>query len=267
MNNKVNKVLLAKQLGIARSTLYYVSKQASKDWYTKQLIEQVLHNHPSYGHKRIAIELKLNKKRILRVMNLYGIKPYRRIVNKYKKTKVASGIYPNLLLFNIPQYENHIWVSDFTHVSWKKRNVYIGTILDLYTKRVIGYSVMLSHTVWLVKNTLFCALNTNQRPSIFHSDNGSEFDAKSFKEILINLNISISRSRPACPWENGYQESFYGKFKVDLGEVNRFETLGELVYEIYQTIWKYNNTRIHTILKCSPNEFKRRCDIIKELEN
>ena len=51
----------------------------------------------------------------------------------------------------------------------------------------------------------------------------------------------ISRSRPGCPWENGHQESFYDKFKVDLGDPNRFKTLGELVAEIYRTVWDYNN--------------------------
>ncbi|HEY9583753.1 MAG TPA: integrase core domain-containing protein, partial [Candidatus Paceibacterota bacterium] len=64
-----------------------------------------------------------------------------------------------------------------------------------------------------------------------------------------------SRSAPGCPWENGYQESFYDKFKIDLGDPNRFEILGELVYEIYRLIRVYNNTRIHTALKMSPVQF------------
>ena len=59
-------------------------------------------------------------------------------------------------------------------------------------------------------------------------------------------------SEKGSPWENGYQESFYSHFKVDLGDTNRFETLGELVYEIYQTIFRYNNRRIHTALKMPP---------------
>ena len=55
--------------------------------------------------------------------------------------------------------------------------------------------------------------------------------------------------------ENGYQESFYDKFKIDLGDPSRFKTLGELVYEIYQTIYKYNYFRIYTSLKMSPIQF------------
>ena len=67
--------------------------------------------------------------------------------------------------------------------------------------------------------------------------------------------MQISRSKPGCPWENGYQESFYSQFKIDLGDVNRFKNTGELVYEIYQTIYKYNNTRIHSALKMPPVKF------------
>ncbi|MDP3731068.1 MAG: integrase core domain-containing protein, partial [bacterium] len=59
----------------------------------------------------------------------------------------------------------------------------------------------------------------------------------------------------ASPWENGYQESFYNQFKVDLGDPNRFESLGELIYAVYQTIHHYNKDRIHTILKTSPQKY------------
>ena len=62
-------------------------------------------------------------------------------------------------------------------------------------------------------------------------------------------------SKPGCPWENGYQGSFHSQFKVDFGDPARFKTLGELVYEIYQIIYKYNNTRIHSALRMSPVQF------------
>jgi len=70
--------------------------------------------------------------------------------------------------------------------------------------------------------------------------------------------MSISMSRKSSPWENGYHESFYDKFKIDLGDPNRFDDLGELVYEIYQTIHIYNTTRIHTALKMSLREFTKK---------
>ena len=250
-----NQSVLARELGVSRASLYYKPKQPEKDWQTKVLIEEALRDNPSYGHKRLAIHLGINKKRILRVMKIYGIKPYRRHGKKYKKNKPVSAEYPNLLLSEYPQYENHIWAGDFTYLKWKKKTIYVCTILDLYTKKVVGLSVLTNHSAQLTINALLSALNTNQRPVIFHSDNGKEYAAKNYKIILEKLGIQISRSAPGCPWENGYQESFYDKFKIELGDPNRFDTQGELIAEIFSQIYYYNNSRIHTTLKMSPVKF------------
>ncbi len=110
---KENKTAHAKALGIARSTLYYKPKLPDKDWSLKCDIEGVLREHPSYGHKRLAIELKINKKRILRIMKKFGIKPYRRRGKKWKNPdKVQLKIrYPNILMNEFPSYPHHVWVS------------------------------------------------------------------------------------------------------------------------------------------------------------
>jgi hypothetical protein len=73
-----HKGALVNTLQLSRSNLCYQSKQSNKDEITKVLIEEALRYHPSYGHKRLAKHLKINKKRVLRVMNIYNIKPYRR---------------------------------------------------------------------------------------------------------------------------------------------------------------------------------------------
>ena len=107
----------------------------------------------------------------------------------------------------------------------------------------------------LTVQTLANALFHHPRPAIFHSDNGREYEAKVFIAMLERYGITISRSRPGSPWENGHQESFYDKFKMDLGDPNRFKTLGELVAEIYRTLWDYNHTRIHSALRMPPSVF------------
>jgi len=96
---------------------------------------------------------------------------------------------------------------------------------------------------------------SHPRPLIFHSDNGVEYNTRSFSALLERTGVTISRSKPCCPWENGYQESFYSQFKADFGDPSRFKTLGELVLAVYQTIWQYNHTRIHSALKMSPMQF------------
>lgn len=254
----MTKTAFAKSLGVSRSLLYYEHKLPEKDWATKQNIEIVLRDHPSYGHKRLAIHLGINKKRIRRVMRMFGIKPYRRRGRKYKKTKKISVIYANLLFSTIPAYQNHVWVSDFTEMAYKRTRVYVATVMDIFTREIVGVSVSLRKGAPLVLQAFCSALLKHQRPTMFHSDNGKEYEAKVFISVLNELDILVSRSHPGCPWENGYQESFYDKFKIDLGDPNRFSTLGELVYAIYMTVHSYNNRRIHTKLKMPPALFAER---------
>jgi putative transposase len=186
---------------------------------------------------------------------MFGIKAYRRRGKRWKKTKNIKVIYPNMLLTTCPMYANHIWVTDFTYIPFQGKTVYVATVLDLYTRKVVGLAVYTTHATQLVVSAMMSALANNPRPEIFHSDNGSEYNSEVFTDTLQTIGSIISRSAPGCPWENGYQESFYDKFKVDLGDTSRFKTLGELVCEIYQTIWRYNNTRIHTALKMPPVKF------------
>lgn len=264
----MNKKELAKALGISRSLLYYRHKLKEKDWKLKQDIEIILREFPSYGHKRLAIHLKINKKRILRVMNLFGIKPYQRRGKKWRKSKKKElEPYPNLLLTEFPRYLHHIWASDFTEIKWKRKIIYLATVIDLFSREIVGFAVLTNHSSQLVINALLSAIHKHPVPGIIHSDQGSEYLSKAYIEIVLNLGVRISMSRAASPWENGYQESFYGQFEVDLGDPNRFETLGELVYEIYRTIWKYNNQRIHTALKMSPVQFVNQFLIVESVSN
>lgn len=244
---------------MSRSMLYYRHKMPDKDWWLKQQIEIALRKFPSYGHKRLAKHLKANKKRVLRVMKLYGIKPYRRRGKKWKEPgKDYSKEYPNLLLTKFPLYPNYIWASDFTYIQYKKRTLYLATIIDLFTREVVGFSVLLCHSTSLVMNALLSTVNKHPTAEIIHSDQGSEYTSKDYIALVENLGIKISMSKKGSPWENGYQESFYSQFKIDLGDPNRFDHLGELVWQIYKTIHKYNNERIHTKLKMPPAEFAER---------
>jgi transposase InsO family protein len=241
-------------MGVSRSSLYYVATQDAKDWALKVRMEEVLHEHPSYGARRLAQALHVNRKRTQRAMRIYGIKPHRRHGRKYRKIK-AERHFPNLLLGIMPSYPNHVWATDFTELIFHGRKIYVSTILDLFTRRLMGIHVGTRKGSQLTIQTLANAIFHHPRPIIFHSDNGREYEAKAFIALLERYGITISRSRPGSPWENGYQESFYDKFKMDLGDPNRFRTFGELVAGIYRTAWEYNHTRIHSALKMPPSVF------------
>lgn len=255
---KWTKAALAARLGISRSGLYYVSKQFPKDWMLKAEIEKVLEEHPSYGSPRVAQALRVNEKRAARVMRRFGMKAYRRRGRKFRKSGVAKTAYPNLLKTYVPKGPGDVWVADFTYIPWKGTFLYLATVLDAVTREVLGYAVMANHSVALTLESLFHALAHHARPFIFHSDNGREYGAKAFIAALMGIGVRISRSKKGCPQENGMQEAFFSQFKVDLGDPNRFKTLGELVYEVHRLVWDYNHRRIHTALKMPPALFAER---------
>ncbi|MGH9704599.1 MAG: IS3 family transposase [Candidatus Acidiferrales bacterium] len=257
MTEQRNKSALARAMGVSRASLYYRAKQPAKDWALKVRIEEELCELPSYGSRNLAIALRMGRERVRRVMRLFGIKPYRRHGKRYRKRKVKQ-MFPNLLLESMPSYPHHIWATDFTELMFRGQRVYISTILDIFTRRIIAVHVAVRKGAALSVETLMQALMHCPKPAILHSDNGREYMAKAFMDILEACGIAISRSAPGCPWENGYQESFYDKFKVDFGDPNRWKTLGELVAEIHRAIWTYNHTRIHSALRMPPAVFAER---------
>lgn len=255
----LTKTSLAKQQGISLSSLYYKPKLPQKDWNLKNQIEHTLHQHPSYGHKRIALELNINKKRARRVMKLFGIKPYRRRGRKFRKPKDLGIVHHNLVQqLPFPDRQNIIWASDFTYIPFHSRTVYLATIKDIFDRRVVGWCLLTSHAVQLTIGALIDAVEKHGRPEVLHSDQGSEYKSKVYCRFAQRLGIKLSMSHKGSPWENGFQESFYSHFKVDLGDPNRFKTLGELATEIYYQIHYYNTRRIHSKLKMPPQQFALR---------
>ena len=251
-----NHKKLHEVFAVSKSSLYYKSKKYDEDIEIKERIEKVWNDHPSYGHKRLAVALNLNKKRILRVMKKFGIRPYRRHRKPFKRS--IAGIYDkyrNLLKETILTRINQIWVTDFTYLWYKNRFIYVATVIDIYNREVVGVCVLNNHSSGLVIQAIVSALMNHSKPDIIHSDQGSEYTSEIYTDFCFSSGIQISMSDKGSPWQNGYQESFYDKFKIDLGDPNRFDTLGELVYEIYRRIYVYNTTRIHTSLKMSPREF------------
>ncbi len=265
---KITKAVIANKLGISRGMLYYQHKRPVIDEEVKHQIEAVLIEHKAYGHKRIAPELKMNKKRILRVMKKFGIKPHRRIARKPRK-KEDEGKAPdeelNIYKLLCPICPNVVWVSDFTYIKFQGKFIYVATIMDMYTREIIGIAISRFHNQNLVMEAFMDAeKKTGKHPVYLHSDQGSEYTSEAYKVYVKSKEIIISFADKASPWQNGFQESFYGKFKVDLGYMEQFKSLGELIEGIYQTIYYYNNKRRHTSLNMSPVQFRLNYYVRKE---
>lgn len=138
VRRSVNKRELVRELGVSRGSLYYISKREGIDQELKKQSESVMADHLDYGHKRVALHLKMGHNRIRRVMKKYGLKPYRR---KSKKP-------------------------------------------------------------------------------IKKADQGSEYDSEDFIQFVKMIESTWSMSAKGSPWQNGHQESFFGHFKQDSGDLS-----------------------------------------------
>jgi transposase InsO family protein len=240
-------------LGIERKNIYREGKLQAKDEALKAEILKVWLKHPSYGHKRLSMELKVGRNRVLRVMKRFGLKPPRRKSHFYTTRSTTHHTYTNLIKDLKPSKTNQLWCSDLSYIKFQGKFWYLATILDIFTRQVVSCQMGKYHNSELVLTTIKQAIsNTKQPPEIFHTDQGTEFMAKICTDYLEGLGTKISVSDKASPWQNGYQESFFGKFKDEAGDLNRFETAGELIEAVYGQIHYYNHDRIQTKLKMPP---------------
>lgn len=257
---KQTKTALAKKLGISRGMLYYQHKRPISDEKLKEDILEVMKNNPSYGHKRIAIELKVGKKRVRRVMKKFHLMPKKRRGTKFIKPEdlgKPETKYHNLIENFCPIKPGIVWVGDFTHIRFRDSWVYLATVMDIYTREIVGWYLSTNHSKDLIIEAFLDAVERRKlTPVYFHSDQGSEYESEDYLNLLEKEGIIISMSRKSSPWENGYQESFYSGFKLDLGPTNHYQDLGELIEVVAQTIYYYNNQRIHTVLKTAPVKFR-----------
>lgn len=253
-----SKAALARQLGVSRSSLYYKPKQLDKDEALRLRIEDVMQNNPGYGHRRLAIALGMNKKRIRRVMKLFKLKPARRCRTPSKPLDqgLAATNYPDITRVLSPYSPNFLWVSDFSFISYRGNFIYLATVMDLFTKEVIGVAIRNHHRVELVIAAFEDAAQKRKSlPVWVHSDQGNEYRAEQMAIILGESGVKISMSPKSSPWRNGSQESFFGRFKTEFGDPDRFATLEELVAAIYAYIAYYNNARIHSRVRMPPATF------------
>ena len=232
-----------------------------KDEKLKQGIQAVHQQHPAYGHRRVALELGINHKRSQRVMAKYNLRPPRRRTKDYCTRSTPHHTYSNLLKDKHPITQAHqVWCSDLTRLVYHGAVWYLATIEDVATRQVIAKQIGKWHDSQLVLATLQQALATGHKPQIFHSDQGNEFMARRCTAYLEQRGVQISVSDVASPWQNGYVESFFGRLKHELGDLNRFDLPGEMIEAIYRHIHYYNQLRIHTALKMPPAVFASQLD-------
>lgn len=258
---KTTKAALAKELGVSRASLYYKPKKPPCDEEDRKKILSVMADHPAYGHRRVAIALGRNHKKTARLMRKYGLKP--KLRRGWRLTKPDDLGKPETRVENVlkvicPAQPNIVWAGDFIYLWHVDRYWYVATVIDVFAREIVGWHIANHHTTALIIDAFEdAARRSGTAPHYFHSDQGSEYISGAYESLLEQYGTIPSHSRKSSPWQNGFQESFYSNFKLELGDPKRFQHVGELIEAVHRQIRYYNNERIHSALKMPPTAFRK----------
>jgi transposase InsO family protein len=222
-----------------------------------QTIETVYINHKgNYGYPRIYKELhendvKCSKNRVYRRMQALELK-----AKTKKKFRVTTDSNHNLpIKENILNRDftanniNEKWVGDITYIHTKEGWLYLATVIDLYSRAVIGWSMDKTMTKELVCDALNMALIKRNYPSrvIVHTDRGSQYCSKEYQNIINKYNLISSMSRKGNCWDNAVAESFFKTIKSELIYHCSFNSVSEAKNEVFNYIeCYYNRVRRHS---------------------
>lgn len=219
--------------------------------------------------RRLSLHLGWSQNKARRIRTLARV----RIVRPSKKRRYGVSARAEILaapnaLSRFAQYRNELrpqdglsyasmvdsggWVQDFTYLWFERSWHYLAVVLDLKTRRVLGWQLGMRHTSELTHGALTDALNKHPSPTILHSDQGTEYLSYSHQLTCDTYKITLSCSAKSSPWQNGFMERFFGSFKPELGKLTEYKDQAELYEAIALTVHYYNHDRIHTALRMSP---------------
>jgi transposase InsO family protein len=234
-----------------------------------RILEVFEQSKNTYGSRRIYKTLRswgimCYKNQVAKIMRMHGLKP--KTKRKYKVTtdsRHSKNIASNLLQRNFTvEVINKILVGDITYIWTKEGWLYLSTVIDLYSRRVVGWSLSHRLTKELVIKSLRDAI-MRRKPDpgvIFHSDRGSQYASDEFVEFLNNNRIIPSMSRKGNCWDNAVAESFFKTIKSELVWWYNFRTRAEAELRIFEYIEVfYNRNRLHSSNNyMSPVDFERK---------
>ena len=241
-------------LEISKRTYYKYRNAEDKDYYEYLIVKEIFEESKcTYGYRRITEGIKVkygvnfNHKKVLRIMNKYGLKAKcaRRKRNKsYKRIEV--NVKPNLVKrkFNVDA-PNKIWTTDITYLIFEQKRAYLSTILDLYDRKVVAYQISKFNNLNIVIDTLNQAIAKRKDVSglIIHSDQGFQYTSFEYKAICESNGIQISMSRKGTPIDDSPMESFHSILKKETLYNNDITSLQEYIALVEDWIEFYNTKR------------------------
>jgi transposase InsO family protein len=204
-------------------------------------------------------------------MRLHGIRGVcRRRAAAWRSRAVSSEVVAaNVLQRNFDATQpNQKWAGDITFVATREGWLYVAVLLDLYSRRVVGWAMGARITTELAHAALTMAVQHRQvaGPLLHHSDRGSQYTAGQYQQGLTLYGLQCSMSRPGNCWDNAVVESFFASLKTELIHRRRFQTRQEAQTAIFSYIETfYNRRRRHSTLGYrSPMEFEQEAQLVTE---
>lgn len=265
--------LICEALGVSRSGFYaWLSRPRSLRSQTDEVLgtlvrQSFIGSDRTYGARRVwhdvlALGQPCGLHRIERLMRLQALRarPRRRGLPKDcgERNAIASNVLDRQFQADGP---NQKWVADFTYIWTAEGWLYAAAVLDLYSRRIVGWSMQESMTSQLVADALMMAVWRRGKPValLHHSDQGSQYTSEHFQELLKEQGITCSMSRAGEVWDNSAMESFFSSLKTERTAKKIYRSREQARADVFDYIERfYNPTRRHSTLGyVSPIDFER----------
>ena len=270
---------LCKALDVSRSGFHAwltrsPSKRTQEDGRLLALVRQsFITSDRTYGARRVwhdvlAEGFDCGLHRIERLMQRNALKarPRRRYLPPDMGERMVDAIAPNVLdrQFHAPA-PNRKWIADFTYIWTAEGWLYVAAVIDLFSRRVVGWSMSTSMTAQLVADALLMAIWRRGKPDalLHHSDQGSQYTSEQFRALMADNGVTCSMSRSGNVWDNAAMESFFSSLKTERTARKTYRSRLEAKADVFDYIERfYNPRRRHSTLGyLSPIEFERKAGL------
>jgi len=265
---------LCEWLGVSTSGFYAwekraISKRAQEDqWLLEKIIEIYWQSEGRYGSPRVhqvllSQGISIGRKRVERLMRKADLRArVVRVTRRQPGLKRFKAKGKNLRLeMDSPTAMNQVWVADVTYLKLNGQWQYLATVMDLYSRRIIGWSLSATRTMELTCSALTYALRKRGYPTdiVFHTDRGIEYMGADFQQLLSRQSFRHSVNRPGHCTDNAHMESFYHSLKAELIRGTIFNGVKAMRRALARYINRfYNAVRLHSGLDyVSPIQYEQ----------
>jgi putative transposase len=252
---------LCEAMGVSRSGFHAwlnrspSARSRSDETVGQQVTASFLASDRTYGARRVWRDLladgvECGLHRIERLMRLQALRarPRRRRLPKDEGDRQVANVPANLLDRQFAaERPNQKWIADFTYIWTAEGWLYVSAVIDLFSRRVVGWSMSASMTAQLVADALVMAVWRRGKPDalMHHSDRGSQYASEQFQRLLADSGIVCSKSRSGNVWGNAAMESFFSSLKTERIERKTYRTRNEARADVFDYIERfYNATRV-----------------------